>query len=960
MNRWLNTALLVIAITIVAPVLAAESEFIEQLDKALKDVVTFEYGKDTGPLVQVERMVVESATDAKLREVAEMRIIRTLGADSTRDAKSFLCRQLRTIGSARCVPELAKLLTDQELSHMARYALGRIDAPEVGPALHRALKTTSGKTKAGIINTLAEVNYGKALADFMKLIGDSDKDVAVAAIRATGHFPCNSSVGALRKARSLASKDIQIEIDAALLTSAEVFLANGDKKRSAAIYKEFYSGNYPVYLRIAGLRGLVISQGAEAAPLLIEAIKNDDSNLQRSAIEFMTMVKAKEATSAFVDMLPSLQPDAQVLVLGALGDRGDSSAAQAVITATQSQHEEVRVAALEALGSVGDASAVSVLAQAAATAGDSEKRVARASLERLSGGNVDSALIKSINSGDAEVRAEIIRAIAARGVTQTAGELLKAARDDNEMVRREAIRALGILVDVSELDTLVELAIKIKDAKDLPTFEQAITAVFRRVRSKDLQAAPVLAALASAPTNVKPTLVRLLGKPATPKALVAVRAALKDRNDEVKDAAVRTLSEWPNAAPADELLTLARTSTNRTHKVLALRGYVRMAGISSNPTAMYARAMSLAVRLEDKKLVLAGLGSTDSKMALELVELYLIEDELQNEAALAAIQIAKRLRQDNPSRAMTAMKHIVTLVKDSRIRQQAQEVINEMEEYEDYILDWLVLGPYTEKGKESRAIFDMVFPPEDPDATDIKWKRLTQGIGSWDINLEAMFGSFNLRDHCCAYMRTQIWSPVEQDAKLELGSDDAIKAWLNDKLIHSNYTIRGLSPRQDIVDIKLREGWNKLMLKVVDHEGGWAFCCRPRKTDGSALKGLKVKTEDVIKYGTEALTNISAAEEFARTLYEYTNNHKPSEWVDQVEDYFNVDKVEPGKLYLSAFKKSTDGIIVVSVPKKITDICKVGWDLSLSLGKTSEGWKIIESKGVYMENQKGIYSPTRK
>lgn len=840
MTRWLNIALLVIMITVVAPVLAAESETMEQLDKALKDVVTFEYGEDTGPLVQVERMVVESAANAKIRGAVEQRIIRALGSDSTRDAKSFLCRQLRTIGTARCVPELEKLLTKPELSHMARYALGRIDAPEVGAALHRALKNTSGKIKAGIINTLVEVNYGKALADFMGLIGDSDKDVAVAAIRATGHFPCNSSVGKLRQARRWADKDIQIEVDAALLTSAEVFLANGDKKRSAAIYEDFYSGNYPGYLRIAGLRGLAISQGAQSAPLLIEAIKGDDSNLRRSAIEFMTMVKGKDATNTFVSLLPSLSPEVQVLVLGALGNRGDTSAAQAVMTATQSQHEEVRVAALEALGSVGDASAVSVLAQAAATAGDSEKRVARASLERLSGGNIDSVLIKSINSGDAEVRAEIIRAIAARGVTQTAGELLKAARDDNEMVRREAIRALGVLVDVSELDTLVELAIKPKNTKDLSAFEQAIAAVFRRVKSKDLQAAPVLAALPTAPTNARPMLVRLLGKPATPKALEAVRAALKDRNDEVKDAAVRALSEWPNAAPADELLTLARTSTNRTHKVLALRGYVRMAGMSSNPTAMYARAMSLAVRLEDKKLVLAGLGSADSKMALELVELYLVKDELRNEAAQAAIQIAKRLRQNDPGRAKAAMKNVVTVIEDSRIRRQAQDVINEMEQYEGYVLVWLATGPYMEKGKEGRAIFDMAFPPEKPDTADIKWKRLTQGIGTWDINLESTFGG---KDHCGAYMRTQIWSPENQDARLELGSDDSIKVWLNGKLVHSNYANRGMSPRQDLVKIKLRNGWNKLMLKVVDNEGGWAFCCRVRKPDGSSLDGLKIEAK---------------------------------------------------------------------------------------------------------------------
>lgn len=840
MNRWLNIALLVITITVVAPVLAAESEFIEQLDKALKDVVTFEYGKDSGPLVQAERMVVESATDAKLRDAVEQRIIRALGSDSTRDAKSFLCRQLRTIGTAHCVPELEKLLTDPELSHMARYALGRIEAPAAPAALHRALDKTSGKLQVGIINTLANRHYRPALSDIIKLLRSSDSSVAGASARALGRIGGNEAVKSLETARQGASKALRREIDNALLVCAEQFLAQGQSAESARIYKIFYSPNQPKHFRLAGLRGLAISQGAQAAPLLIDAIKGDDSDLRRSAIEFMTMVKGKEATGAFVALLPSLSPEAHVLVLRALGARGDSSAARAVTAATRSEHESVRVAALEALGGVGDVSAVPVLAQTAATAGDSEKKVARASLERLRDDDIDSVLIKSINSGDAEVRAEIIRAIAARGVTQTAGELLKAARDDNETVRREAIRALGVLVDVSELDTLVELAMKPKDAKDLPAFEQAIAAVFRRVRSKDLQAAPVLAALATAPTDAKPMLVRLLGKPATPKALEAVRAALKDNSAEVKDAAVRTLSDWPNAGPAEELLTLARTSTNQTHKVLALRGYVRMAGMSSNPAAMYARAMSLAERLEDKKLVLGGLGSADSAQALELVELYLIEDELRNEAAQAVIQIAKRLRQNDPSRTRAAMKNVVSVVKDSRIRRQAQDVINEMEQYEGYILVWLATGPYIEKGKEGRAIFDMAFPPEKPNAKDIKWKRLTQGIGSWDINLEATFGG---KDHCGAYMRTQIWSPEDQDARLELGSDDAIKVWLNGKLVHSNYANRGMSPRQDLVDVKLRNGWNELMLKVVDHEGGWTFCCRVRKPDGSSLDGLKVEAK---------------------------------------------------------------------------------------------------------------------
>jgi HEAT repeat protein len=478
--------------------------------------------------------------------------------------------------------------------------------------------------------------------------------------------------------------------------------------------------------------------------------------------------------------------------------------------------------------------------QAAAAADGREKQVARASLVRLRADNVDAALMRFVGSGDPKVRVEAIQALAGRGVSQAVGELLKAAKDEDETVRHEAIRTLGVLAGESALDTLVALAVKPGDAKDRPSIEQAIGTVFKRVADKDSQAESVIAALSRAPVDAKPMLLRLLGRPATTKALKAVRAALKDTNAEVTDAAVRTLAEWPDAAPAEQLLVLARNSQNRAHKVLALRGYVRMAGMSKNPTAMYIRAMELAERPDDRKLVLGGLGSASSAQALTLVERYIKDGNLQAEAALAAVQIADRLRQNDPTRAKTAMKNVVAVVKDSRIRQRAQDVINEMEQHEGYILVWLAAGPYVEKGKESRAIFDMVFPPEMPDAKDVKWKRLTRGVSSWDINLEATFGGKN---HCGAYMRTRIFSPVEQDARLELGSDDSIKVWLNGKLVHANYANRGMSPRQDLVNVKLRKGANELLLKVVDHEGGWSFCCRVRKPDGSTIEGLKVEAK---------------------------------------------------------------------------------------------------------------------
>jgi hypothetical protein len=350
----------------------------------------------------------------------------------------------------------------------------------------------------------------------------------------------------------------------------------------------------------------------------------------------------------------------------------------------------------------------------------------------------------------------------------------------------------------------------------------------------------VLSALPSAEFEAKASLLRLLTWAGTPASLDAVRAGLKDEDPNVREAALRALADWPNPEPAGDLLALARTSTERTQKVLALRGYIRLAGLGKDPTSMYARAMELAESPADKKLVLGGLGTANSSEALTLVERYLNDEALQAEAASAAVQIADRLRQKDASRARSALQTVVASAKDSAVRQKAQDVLNELDQYEGYILAWLVAGPFQAKEKDGRAAFDTAFAPEQSDSGGVTWKPLNKGVGSWDINLESFFGS---KDHVAAYVRTLVWSPAAQEARLEMGADDALKAWLNGERVHGKYQNRGLEPRQDLVRVSLREGWNDLQLKVVDHEGGWAFCCRIRRTDGSTVEGLKFEAK---------------------------------------------------------------------------------------------------------------------
>lgn len=107
----------------------------------------------------------------------------------------------------------------------------------------------------------------------------------------------------------------------------------------------------------------------------------------------------------------------------------------------------------------------------------------------------------------------------------------------------------------------------------------------------------------------------------------------------------------------------------------------------------------------------------------------------------------------------------------------------------------------------------------------------------WAIDLKAAFGG----DNRAAYMRTTLVSDEAQPVRLELGSDDGVKVWVNGTVVHANNATRGLSPGQDKADVVLAKGKNTILLKVTQGGGDWAACVKVCGRDGKALDGVRVE-----------------------------------------------------------------------------------------------------------------------
>ncbi len=146
----------------------------------------------------------------------------------------------------------------------------------------------------------------------------------------------------------------------------------------------------------------------------------------------------------------------------------------------------------------------------------------------------------------------------------------------------------------------------------------------------------------------------------------------------------------------------------------------------------------------------------------------------------------------------------------------------------EYLTDWEVAGPYEQEGKTCAELFDTVFDPERSDA-EVSWRPLPVNAFSERPAYLDLNGALEGGEQRVAYLRTQISADAETSARLDIYSDDGVKAWLNGQLVHANNVRRGISSSPDTVQITLKKGSNPLLLKVTQDGGPWGaiVCVRP-------------------------------------------------------------------------------------------------------------------------------------
>src|SRR5437868_11705452 len=118
----------------------------------------------------------------------EDELIGVLRSDAPKSEKAIACKLLAIHGSSESVPELARLLPDEQLSSWARIALEAIPGPAADEALRKATNSLTGKLLIGSINSIGVRRDADAVDLLTARLQDQDAEVASAAAVALGRI----------------------------------------------------------------------------------------------------------------------------------------------------------------------------------------------------------------------------------------------------------------------------------------------------------------------------------------------------------------------------------------------------------------------------------------------------------------------------------------------------------------------------------------------------------------------------------------------------------------------------------------------------------------------------------------------------------------------------------------------------------------------------------------------------
>jgi HEAT repeat protein len=611
------------------------------------------------------------------------------------EIRSFLMGLLRWCGGAECLVPLSAFLGDPELTEPATQALLAIRAPGTAEALLAALKKAEGGPATTLVKALGELREARAIPLVAPYAASTDPDVRRTALQALADMvpaAARQRTGAgspseLLRAACRTDEPLERALATSLLLHHARRLAEARAKaEGVALCREVLAqaaAESPEHLAPAALHALAGMAGDQALPDLIAAVETPNRTISVAALRALISMDRPRAR-AELDRILTRGPDhLRLALLATLDDSTGAAHFDAIAANLGHEHPEVRAAAIRAMTHPRGLPAL--LAYLKTENAQQLPDIQKAILS-IAGPDEMSAIAAALAGAPAPARTLLLDLLGQRRATgcfDAVFALTAAAEPD---VRLAALKALGGVATPDRLPALARRLIESPEAAERTALVRSIVQVARTLPEADRRADALLAVLSAAPPETKEAIMGALSDLAGAAALRAVTEAGAGEQENVRNAALKSLADWPDETAAEAMLQAAARATDLTQQVLLLRGYVRVIRAGARPAeeklARYRAALPVAPRPEDKTMILGALVDIKTMDALLLLGGHLDDPAIREEVAALTVIVAcadgdyKGLTEPGVRPILSA---VLEIVKDDNVRERVAAQLAKIE-----------------------------------------------------------------------------------------------------------------------------------------------------------------------------------------------------------------------------------------------------------------------------------------
>ena len=605
-----------------------------------------------------------------------------------------VCQRLACFASAASVPVLAPWLNIPGRSHAARMVLQMMPGHEATKALIKALETSKGELRCGIIASLGLRGDAHAVSALAPLAHDKDAATAEAALRALGGIGDITAIIALRALPPSRAGD------EALIAAAKCRSAACDMALAMDLYRELADP-----ARASAVRGLALtvmagSAGETLITQLFIALNSNQPDLVTGAIRGLITVSGADLTHDIARRLNNLSDELKVAVCDILAQRRDPQGADAVAALLKATSVAVRQAAIAALAIIGgerQLDALLEMGQDTFFSAHFPKAVHATVVEMVPRTTIDLALLSRLNKAVGESRRLLLGILCDRRCSALVPILLAEARSNEPTCRSpevwksgnpeivwvwpwfrghplderhdhritmffnfeqrtsnvervfpneterivQALNFLGELATMNDVPALFDLLAAGQDDRSVV---DAIATVLRR--HPDNEQTPIIlnGRWSTATPEQKRHLLRLAAVAGT--CLPHLRNALTD--PALADAALLAAAAWPSAVIAEDLAVAISRSHHAANRLIGLRGLGRILELADCPTRERAAqllhlALGTHANTEEKRSMLASLAHHPDEKSLEIALDFYADQNVQAEVQTCLLTLVKAL-----------------------------------------------------------------------------------------------------------------------------------------------------------------------------------------------------------------------------------------------------------------------------------------------------------------------------